>query len=464
MSTFEISTELYRRNAFRVLALASTANPRRARRQLGTLASLIDLGANEDLRGKIIGRFEKLPDESSLRAAAGRLEEPSQRIIDEIFWLTPSDAENTTLNHLNSRDVGDVRDAIEIWHDVEELSDQDSSRSARRNLAVIYHWLALEIERRIDEERPCGDEGLLRSMREAADRSWAQALRRWKHLSEDDKFWALYRSRAEKIGQERFFAEDVDRLRADFGQLVLGINAELHVSAARESNEIDQKRQRRAMEESGWPAATITSSLEAPVRPLLSALRHRLKELKTKIESDHRGAGSLALAEGREVEAELAGLEAATGKENDTARDLRELLASTLNRAMVAYTDLTEDNETGIELLKLAKRNAVSQETRKTIEGNLAEVSCFFCPSGKFAPRVKEKGLEVSIFKVTSFNRYSGSCEYSRATISVPRCAACARKSGQYGEARRHAAVQKHLQEGWHLGTEPTIDHLRSLM
>src|SRR5712692_11250051 len=81
--------DMYRRNPFRLLGLDPSARRRDIRRKLTELLSYVELNDTDALRGAVQGGFAALPDEAGLRQAVAALEDPLERLVDELFWFRP---------------------------------------------------------------------------------------------------------------------------------------------------------------------------------------------------------------------------------------------------------------------------------------------------------------------------------------------------------------------------------------
>lgn len=84
--TFDLAaldTGIYRQNGFRLLGLPTDGSLKRAKRAAGNLRRQLEAG---EAAGQAIGRFAPAPGAPEVNAAVGRIEDPFERLLDEIFW------------------------------------------------------------------------------------------------------------------------------------------------------------------------------------------------------------------------------------------------------------------------------------------------------------------------------------------------------------------------------------------
>lgn len=77
--------ELYRRNPFRVVGLATNAKPAQVRAQRHLLLGALDLGSGT-IPGDRRLPLPRPPAAQEVRSAFDALERPDHRLVDELFW------------------------------------------------------------------------------------------------------------------------------------------------------------------------------------------------------------------------------------------------------------------------------------------------------------------------------------------------------------------------------------------
>jgi hypothetical protein len=167
------SARLFRANAFRVLSLSADTELKQIYRQQQRLLNALELG---ELDGT--NAFTFLPQrhvsKEEILEAVGSLEQPDDRLVEELFWLHELDGK------FDLR-TGRLDNVLEVLREVAE-SGTTRGAVAKHNLAVIRTVLAQELpgSRRFDH--------------------WDEALKTWKTVIDDDVFWNFVEDRALRGG------------------------------------------------------------------------------------------------------------------------------------------------------------------------------------------------------------------------------------------------------------------------
>ena len=182
-------------NAFRVLRLSADASLSEIHKAAGSMRRAVLLGVANATEADMPLLGEISLTEADIRAAIGRLENPTQRLSDRLFWFhLPPESRNTKAPVRPSGPDGAVWD-----HD-----------EALRGLFAAF-------------ETGFNDVGVP---------AWVRALRAWHQVISDDDYWA-YIVELEQRGafEPAAFPSEIDALRAD----AVGLAAEPLVVAGRDA-------------------------------------------------------------------------------------------------------------------------------------------------------------------------------------------------------------------------------------
>lgn len=227
----DLSTpSLFRRNAFRILGLATDAGTKEVLRQTDKLLKMAEFSGTDGLQQA--HGFALLPDPSldELREAVQRLKEPEQRLLDEFFWFWPSCPKASEDPAMQSLLGGDADAALQQWAE-QEVPDSANSFIARHNIAVLFHLTALDwslhdLEHGVDADREA-----------KMVQYWHEAFERWEVLVTDARMWDWVRDRIAVLNDPRLTSGFARRMEAVLPQAFDKINAELAVEYARRSND-----------------------------------------------------------------------------------------------------------------------------------------------------------------------------------------------------------------------------------
>jgi len=208
---------LYRQNAFRVLGLPITATPRFIATQLQKLQVLASLGRTDPaLQGPFA--IQPPPTNEALRAADRQLSDPQLRLLHELFWFWPlpgtdagGDAGYAALK------AGDVSAADRHWQSA--AKQPQTCAAAMHNLAVLWHLLALSLERRL------ASEAANQSPTESLSKAWGRALAHWDETVRADQTWSVLSERVLALDDNRLSLDFVQGLRSNLVYALVRINA-----------------------------------------------------------------------------------------------------------------------------------------------------------------------------------------------------------------------------------------------
>lgn len=331
--------ELYRRNAFRVIGMATDASRRTVgrRRQQVTVAAQagVDVGAAGEL--PVPGGVR--PEE--LRTAFDVLDHPQRRIVDEFFWLWGQTGGSCP-----------CADKLHREHDT----------------AVLAHARALDAEL-------CGARGTEDSAGTVRDRHWQTAARQWAKLLRRPDLWTHLSHRVGTLADLRLNESVVTVLEAEVRRALVGSVAGLAARSEHPARLADVCGQ--------WAWAgrhLMAESLEEQLRPLYESTHDGVEGAAKKLNGTFRAGGTktaaVQVARGlRETvvpNVERLRAFAACGMSLPVAQ-LNDTTALLINNCAVALSPEPEKSAPAgesFELLDLALRLEPYDETRRIIQQN----------------------------------------------------------------------------------------------
>ncbi|NUO19893.1 hypothetical protein HUU59_10625 [bacterium] len=139
----EIATpEIYRRNAFRVLGLRTDASPTDVRRIGKRLETALKVGS--EIKVSRVPPYSAEITVDEVTAAIHVLQDPINRIVHELFWFWPMEAEGSDDRAILLLEQNDPNGAIAIWN--EAITTKRKRSKATHNLAMLFHTWALWFE------------------------------------------------------------------------------------------------------------------------------------------------------------------------------------------------------------------------------------------------------------------------------------------------------------------------------
>ncbi|GAA5114635.1 MFS transporter [Pseudonocardia adelaidensis] len=331
-----LTPRVYRENVFLRTGLAVDAGSKDIRRYR----------ARAHAAGSITSEVEKMLDELQ--------RDPNRRIVQELFAPWRSEGSPTP-------PPGSAADLC-AFHD----------------RAVESHRTALELE--LD-----GGDPALR------DEAWQQALTIWAALLHRDGMWDRLRDRAAAIADPRLTAADVERLRAELPDLLLGINARLAADLH------DPSRQRELMETFAALAELeleqVDTALMRSVQDVLDRVDKACDEARDKAGS--AGSGGLFIVSGfdTDVQADLAVVRNVLGDRHPAAVRVRDRAAETYRRCVVQHLNTRRDvgDPAALPFLETALDLAASSDVKGRAQEDLDTVRealepAFGRPSGPTRP------------------------------------------------------------------------------
>ncbi|MCU0243139.1 MAG: hypothetical protein MUF51_12050 [Vicinamibacteria bacterium] len=265
--------DLYRTNAFRLTGLVVEAASREVARQADRFKMMEKLGQAAQAGGAL--PVEPPPDAHTLREALQSLNDPERRLLDEVFWFWPRlsgcAAQDGVLQMLQR---GEAQQASAEW--ARQESFESHPYVAVHNMAVLCHALALDLEC-ASAVRPLSAEEI-----KQRDLYWQEAMRRWRRVVQELRFWRRLLARVRAIDDPRLTAATVHRVRAGLPLALLMINAQLAVRSAEHGDIEEARRHKRVLSSSGFESALVDEALRRAMGPM----RDRVEQLCSAAETD----------------------------------------------------------------------------------------------------------------------------------------------------------------------------------
>ncbi|KOV87241.1 hypothetical protein [Nocardia sp. NRRL S-836] len=303
--------DLYRRNPFRVIGLATDAKPARVRAQRHLLLGAFDLGA---VPGDRRLPLPQPPSTQDVRQAFDAVERPEQRLVDELFWWW-----------------GDP-DGCGCPREVHELHDS----------AVEAHAKALDTV--------------------TDDDLWVDAADGWMDALDHPRFWDHVRHRIGALADRRMDESTVGSLREALPRALLAPQVALAPA-----------RPELARLLSSWdvPRSLIDDGHRMAAEPTSGRIDALINEVVALLDSGS-GPAAATKAEGLPALANLLESLAPHAQHRWSARQ-RNRTAVVLNNCALALGKI--DQRRSRALLRQALGFAVEDRDRDTIERNMASRS-----------------------------------------------------------------------------------------
>ena len=359
--------ELYRHNGFSVLELPADASSREINRR----KQLVEMAvANEVPTPHGMARYfpiEPPPDEYAIRDAVQRLGAPERRLMDEFFWFWPEvQGESRSDDALTLLHQHDYEGASNIWAG-KENSDGGHHVSIH-NLAVLYHLLAIEWEKR--------SLGGQLTEEEAAQIKlyWTQAFSRWLKLLDDEGFWRRLTARVKEFEDPRLTAGTVRRIRSALPAALLSINAQLAIKALGFGHRNSAERLVSMSQGSGFSKDAVRDGLRQALEPTCERIGAICKAAERAVERDPQYADNACQELFTQAIPLLEALDVLLPAKDPTRELAHDDVAKQALRCQIAYAKQTDDWATSVTLLERAVHLACSLSVSKEITENLETV------------------------------------------------------------------------------------------
>ena len=361
------TTDLFRKNAFRITGIAVDATPREVARQADQLKMLAELGQNRHAQRGYFS-IKPAPGLDEIREAVQKLKDPEKRMVDEFFWFWPEEVGNSQSDPaMDAVAKGDSKSAIEIWTARE--NGEVPSIMAKHNLAVTYHIRAL------DWENYCVKNEVEAERRQKIDNYWKGAFKRWQGLATDDRFWEIVTARIRQKNEPNLPTGFARRMRATLAQALVKINAELALAFA-ESGKIALARLHiRFMRETNQGPDNVEKTAQLVLTPTRNRLKDQIQRAEERAKKNPQDTASAAKELLHQAQCAAFLFDLFFGKESDFRNDLFDEVATVCNRLQIVYYKATGDDKTCLEILKLVLPFATSTDLEQSIEKDINETS-----------------------------------------------------------------------------------------
>ena len=226
-----VGTDLYRRNAFRVLGVSIDATLQSAvkSQKLREMHQKLGIAAAVPAADEGILPLSPPADSEMLRRSNECLQDPVLRFTHSFFWLWPSEPGAGSTVALNSLNGTHPAIALKAW--LGFVESEPGAVTVRHNVAVLAHLLALDLEAESATHSPA------RAEQESGWSYWEIAYRQWRGLCDDPAFWQKTKSLTDAADDPRLPLDIAHRLQEWFPEAIIGTTAKLlAVMAERESN------------------------------------------------------------------------------------------------------------------------------------------------------------------------------------------------------------------------------------
>jgi putative transposase len=232
---------------------------------------------------------------------------------------------------------------------------------ATHDRAVEAHRTALDLE--LDGSDPA-----------VRDDAWQQALTMWAALLYQKGVWDRLRDRAAAIADPRLTAADVERLRVELPDLLLGINARLAADGHAPA------RHRALMETFATmayvDAAQVDAVLARTVQEVLDRVDKACDEARDKAGASRSGGLHIVSELDTEVRDDLARIRTVLGDRHPAAVRVRDRAAETYRRCVVQHLNARRDtgDPAALPFLRTALDLAASSDVKGRVRMDLDTV------------------------------------------------------------------------------------------
>ncbi len=356
-----VSPTMYRSNGFRVLELSVEASPRDIHRRKQTLEKSL---AHAVPVPPGSGRYFPLnpsPDAFAVRDAVQRLGDPRRRLVDELFWFWPEQAGEAggdcALTLLRD---GRDREAEGLW--LESEANADTNALCSHNLALLYHFRALEQELRLLAADPDA------SHDDVGGKLWSKSFARWQTLSQSTSFWKRVEARVLELRDPRLSSGMAAELRTTLPAAIISINARLAVSAAESGRMDSASRLMETIGRCGFDESAIASGVQLAIDPVLLRLKSlcRTAELATK--SDPAQADRICRQLTSDAVVLLDAMDRIVPQGHPSSDAAHDDVATRALECQVAFVAITDNWRVSVDLLSAALPVARSESIRDRIQ------------------------------------------------------------------------------------------------
>jgi hypothetical protein len=413
--------DIYRINSFRLLNLPITTTNKDIKKIIHKNELMHKYAinkANENVNETENGNEFK-------EKALQRILNPELRFIDEFFWYWPS-AENTNVidNAISAVINKKLPEAVSIWGKREQNGSE--SYVSTHNLAVCYHALALDIDKREIEKNPVNDEQKIKRAK-----YWELALSRWRLLLKNNNFWQRVQQRVDYLNDPRINYQTIEQIKNQLPQALLMINAAMALEYSKINAIDNMKLHINLMNESGFESELITDALYQTLnnaRNTLKTICANSAEETNNCPSNGYEINNNLISDARKS---LFHFNRLLPQDDALKESVHDEIALQIRSGAHSYAKATENWENALILLTQALRIAGGISAKRKIEEDITTINnlltyttCWFC--GKPAKDTSAMAEVVMYGDVQEEKRFLETrVRWHNIRIPVPRCVRC---------------------------------------
>lgn len=430
-SLLDLATpELYERNAFRLLGVHVEASERdlAKRKQVMEMASRNRLPVPAGPCA-ILPRTVT-PDDHEIRECCHAIGDAERRLAQEFFWFWPLSlgqaGNDPALRQLHQ---GDSDGAASIWCCHE--GSLEEGPASKHNLAVLYHFAALEIENGLlnDKAPPplpgTKDQG--ETQVAEAERFWMEADKYWTMVAVEQSCWSRVASRIRAIDDHSLTTGAARRMERRLPVALTLINARLAARAHQNGKSQHARRHAERIRKSGFDSDAVNEALRIAVEPTRSGIKTLCDLAKKDAAADPAKADAVAERLLDQTAGLLALLDLLLPEDHPSRIAEHDQVAISGLVCAVEFVNKTDQWKRALELLDRVAPLAVSSAAKgrishnqTVVQGNLESSLCWFCrqeqKDEKCVHEVAMYGDVLNLgYKVT----------WRHLKVEVPRCKAC---------------------------------------
>ena len=440
---------VYFHDAFRITGLPVDASTRDIKRRVDDLKAAAEMGDDDDEHTHAFA-LNPPPEVDHIREAAQRLHDPERRIIEEFFWFWPQESGQSGSDRaLTALRNGDKDTAFKVWSAATQDDEETPSISAKHNLAVMYHMVALDSEILALKGDFSADQIT------TVSKYWATCLKWWGELADSETFWSLVAERIRMLDDHRLTTGFVRRMRGTLPNALQQVNAMLALQFAEKGKYDHAKRHIAYMNQVHQSSDDVDRVISDILKPLETRVNGAVEQAVAKSKRDATNGAATAKELLDATKQPLAVIRSLLDEGHTIRSYLFELVYDACSTCLIAYGNKTEDWATCIALLKITEPLAVTDEARNKIRTNIAQAEenhrqktlhelCWFCKRSKAEPAHE---LEVPMHGNVQRNWQIGGTRITWRTLTakVPRCGPCkeahSKVAGKWTGAAAGAAV-----------------------
>jgi hypothetical protein len=381
LSSTLLGTDLLLKNAFRLAQLPVDASHSqlKKRQQVLEMAQKMSMPVPKGICAIFAHQDE---DSDSLREALHRMQDPLNRLLDELFWFWPNQfGQSHDDKGLILLANEDVKQSVKTW--VQGEGDTQNYVSTH-NLAVLHLLQAAEME------LVARSNGNIRSISKSSRKLWKSAFERWRLLSEQEAFWGYLKERVRAIDDPRLPERVVDVLRQQLVHILFSVNVSLMMQAAGAQDSHYILHHKRVMKESGFPSTVVDEVVDKFTKSHREKIRHICQDATENSNRDPKHGNQHAMQVIQHAESILQILQYVNGADDKTFILQSDQVAETVLHCQIKFGNKTEDWPVSLRLLEKARPFAIGEAAKSRIDDNIKSVKeihasgNIWCLSGYF--------------------------------------------------------------------------------